>query len=402
MQGVTTFIRDSREKVKGIERHAAAVTAAKGESVESSDKNSDQEIEVGRKGALAIITLNRPRALNALTLEMIRVMSARLTAWAADDTIEAVLIRGAGDRAFCAGGDIKAAYYAGMAYRRGNARAETVSLFFGEEYLLNRQMFHYPKPLIAFMDGITMGGGYGVAGPCRFRLATEKTIFAMPEVGIGFFPDVGSVYFLTRAPGQAGMFLALTGRQVGAADMVYGGLASHYVTGFDANRMADVLAEGLSRAAGAQDSEHALRHVLDGISGAPPAPGVIERHRRELDHSFGQHSVEGILQSLRGNGSAWAQETAAAIESRSPVSLKVTFEYMRRAAGWGFDEVMDVDFSLAQHFIAGHDYYEGVRAAVIDKDRQPRWDIARLENVTDEMTSRYFQKAPRSLSDVAA
>src|ERR1035437_572528 len=182
----------------------------------------DRELMIVEHDGLAIATLNRPKALNALTLEMIRIMTAGLNKWENNKKVSAVLVTGSG-RAFCAGGDIKASYAAGMDYRRGNGGEAVMNLYYGEEYHMNRRLFHYRKPLIAFMNGITMGGGFGVAGPCRFRIATEKTVFAMPDVGIGFFPDVGSSYFLNNCPGHTGAWLAVTGNSIGPADMLYTG-----------------------------------------------------------------------------------------------------------------------------------------------------------------------------------
>jgi enoyl-CoA hydratase len=353
--------------------------------------SSDSEILCDRAGPLGILTLNREKALNALTLGMIRAITAQLDAWRADPGISAVFIRGAGGRAFCAGGDIKAAHMAGRAFQRGETQERGATVYFGEEYNFNCMLFHYPKPLIAFMDGIVMGGGYGIAGPCRYRIATPKTLFAMPETGIGFFPDVGATYFLTRAPGQAGAYLAVSGAHVGPADALLCGAASHYVAGMDA--------QALIRAF----SEAPPEDVLARYAGArPEAPSVLAAQAAVIDSCFGAETIEAILQNLAQNGSPWALETARLIETRSPTSLKVTLARYLRAKGQDFDAVAAEDFTLAQHFMEGHDFYEGVRAMVIDKDRRPEWSPARLGDVTEADIARYFAPAPRRLSELAA
>lgn len=356
--------------------------------------SSDHELKIENKGGLAVVTLNRPSALNALTLEMIRILSAGLTRWESDPAVKAVVILGEGQRAFCAGGDVKTAYYAGMKYRRGDVSEKVLSLFFAEEYRLNRQLFHYKKPLIAFMDGIVMGGGFGVAGPCRYRIATENTEFAMPEVGIGFFPDVGSTWYLNRASGQAGSYLVVTGGSVGPGDMLACGMATHFIPSADKAALVEALAEAPGR----------VEEIVKSASRAAPHPpaDVFGGQGALIDRCFSFNAVEEILKALGREKTGWAAETAGIIESRSPVSLKVSLAHLRKSRGQEFDAVIARDFILAQHFLMGHDFYEGVRAALIDKDRQPRWDPDRLEKATPEAVDHYFSRTGHTIDDLAA
>lgn len=341
------------------------------------------ELIAGKSGSLALLTLNRPEALNALSLDMIRGMAVLLTQWAADDTVRAVFITGAGERAFCAGGDIKAAHALGLRYKKGEVDEALISQYFAEEYALNRQLFHYPKPLIAYMDGITMGGGFGVAGPCRYRIVTERTRFAMPEVGIGLFPDVGSVWFLNRCPGQIGAWLAVTGNTIGPADMMYAGLGTHILPAGAAAAIGDRLAEGGD-----------IADTLDSMKAdLPDRQADLETHRTLIDSCFRYDTVEDIVEALRDEGSAWARECARVIGTRSPLSLKVSLAHLRRAKGQDFDEVTDRDLTLAHNFMKGHDFFEGVRALVIDKDRQPRWDPPVLAAVSTAMVEDNFVKS---------
>lgn len=349
----------------------------------------DQELLVARKGGVVLATLNRPGALNALTLEMIRMISAGLSAWAEDEGVQSIIIEGAGERAFCAGGDIKVVYLTGMRYRKEATDERVLSLFFAEEYRLNRQLYHFDKPIVAIMDGITMGGGFGIAGPCLYRVATPRTTFAMPEVGIGFFPDIGSVWTLDRCPDQAGTYLALTGASIGPEDALYTGVATHYIA--DDAALADVRA----RLAAGEDP----KKVLSAFERNPGAPGVLEQNRELMARCFAHGTVEDILRALMDAGTDWAHKTAAIMLGRSPISMKVALEHLRRGRGQDFDTIIARDFRLVQHFLKGHDFYEGVRAAVIDKDRQPRWEPARLEAVSKADIEAYFNGEGFDLDD---
>lgn len=361
----------------------------------------DTELVVQQDGAVIQAILNRPAALNALSLEMIRMLSAGLLKWRHDKDVKAVFFDGAGDQAFCAGGDVKSTYKTGMSYRQGKVDEKVISLFFGEEYCMNRQLFHFPKPLFAFMNGITMGGGFGVAGPCRYRIASERTVFAMPEVAIGFFPDVGSTYFLNRAPGQIGAFLALTGGRIEGADMLYSGLASHFVPWADQEDLKNRLRKTIEEI-GAEDLVRVINEILAAYTLSTSEAGMLERNIETINRCFDGDSVPVIIERLRQEGSEWALQQADIIASRSPVSLKVSIAHLRKTKNRSFDQVTAQDFILAQHFTQGHDFYEGVRAMLVDKDKTPQWEPQTLEEVDREMVERYFQPTGPALDEIAA
>lgn len=329
----------------------------------------DAEILFAVGDGVATLTLNRPAALNALTLGMVRAFHPKLTAWAFDDAVRAVAIRGAGDKAFCAGGDIRALYD-----NRGTAFAKG---FFREEYRLNRTIHHYPKPYVALMDGITMGGGVGVSVHARYRVASEATMFAMPETGIGLFPDVGGSYFLPRMPGATGMYIALTGDRLRPADCVYAGIADAYIPRAEH--------DALIAALGTESPDA----VLDGMK-ADPGPASLAENREAIDRCFSGESVAEIEAALAAEDSPWASKVRAMMRGKSPLSQKVTFRQIRVGASLGFDDCMRMEYRLSQHFMAGHDFFEGVRALVVDKDQNPVWQHATLGDVSDAEVDECF------------
>lgn len=333
------------------------------------------------RGGVGVITLNRPKALNALSLEMIREISAALHDWANDGAVQAVLFVGAGDKAFCAGGDIKSFYRSGMDYRRGAVRLNVASLFFAEEYALNRQIFHYPKPTIAFMDGITMGGGYGIAGHCKHRIATERTVFAMPEVHIGFFPDVGSVYHLHRCPQHFGRYLAMTGTRIEAGDMVESGLADLYMNSGQYSALLSAI-EG-------QDAGN-IEGVVDELGATPPRAEILHKHGKEIKHLFQDYDVEALLSRLAEGDGAIEAQIQEVFHTCSPLSVFVTARHLQVLEGKDFDVVIEADLERARNFIKYPDLYEGVRALLIDKDRAPAWDLAGFSDVHEGAVARYF------------
>ena len=334
----------------------------------------DMDIRFDLHGPLAIVTLDRPQALNALTLDMAEQLDRRLVEWASDPAIAVVAIRSAGGRAFCAGGDIRALYEAG---RRGDPYA---SEFYRTEYRLNHRIKTFGKPYVALLDGITMGGGVGISIHGSHRVVTERCQFAMPETGIGFFPDVGGTWFLPRCPGALGTYLALTGARLGAADMLYCGLATHYVEDVAA------LPRILERAARESVGVLLERHARD------PGPAPLAQHRPVIDRCFAAETVEGVLERLEDEGTPWARETASVLRRKSPTSLKVTMRQLQVGATLdSFAAVMRMEFRLAWHFMRSADFYEGVRAAVIDKDQVPRWQPPSPKEVSDEVVARYFE-----------
>ena len=324
------------------------------------------------RGAAGLVTLNRPKALNALTRGMVVALQARLDDWAADPGIGCVVIRGEGERAFCAGGDIRALHDSG---RAGTAYALD---FWRDEYTLNAAIKHYPKPYVALIHGISMGGGIGVSVHGSHRVADASALFAMPETGIGFFPDVGGSFILSRCPGEIGMYLALTGARLTAADALHAGLATHLVPAARWPGLIDALARGETPAA-----------ALSTLTEPPPAAPLAE-HRAKIDRIFAGSSVEDILAALDRDGTEWSRETAAAIGARSPTSLKLACREVRAGRRLDFDDCMRMEFRMASRILGGHDFYEGVRAAIIDKDNAPRWRPPALEEVTAEAVGAYF------------
>ncbi|MDH3474282.1 MAG: enoyl-CoA hydratase/isomerase family protein [Rhodospirillales bacterium] len=343
----------------------------------------EPEMLVELRGALARVTLNRPKALNALTPEMCRELDARLAAWAEDPAVAAVLIQGTGERAFCAGGDVVTIYESA----RGDGKL--AAAFFRDEYRMNRRIFHFPKPYIAVIDGITMGGGVGVSVHGSHRVATERTLFAMPETGIGLFPDVGSTFFLPRLPGAPGLYLGLylglTGQRLQGADCLYCGIATHYL---ERARLAE-LERALEQADWSGDPKATAGGLLDTLA-SEPGPPPLAAHRAAIDRCFAQDSVEAILDALEAEGGDWAETTRAHLLTRSPTSLKVAFRQLREGAALDFDQAMIMEYRLASACVAGHDFPEGVRAAVIDKDRRPAWRPATLAEVGDALVDRHF------------
>ena len=336
-----------------------------------------------RQGPLAIVTLDRPQALNALTLEMAAALDDRLVAWAADAGVAAIVIRSAGGRAFCAGGDIRALYEA------GRRRDPYVRDFYRTEYRLNHRIKTYRKPYIALIDGIVMGGGVGLSLHGSHRVVTERCQFAMPETGIGFFPDVGGSWFLPRCPGQLGTYLGLTGARIGAPDTLYCGLATHYVASVDLARVAGEL-EQLPWQGHHGNVATALLDRLAGDPGEAP----LARHRQTIDRCFAGDRIEEILSRLAAEKTAWADETAAVLRRKSPTSMKVTLRQLRLGGGLSdFAAAMRMEYRMALHTVAGQDFYEGVRAVVIDKDQAPQWQPPVLAEVSDEMVGRFFEPA---------
>lgn len=339
-----------------------------------SDRTPEQDEAIcERVGAAGIITLNRPQALNALTLPMVRAMRAALDSWAGDAAVTRVIVQGAGEKAFCAGGDIRKLVEAGKA-----GRPEAALTFWREEYELNALIEAYPKPYVALIDGICMGGGVGVSLHGSHRVAGERYLFAMPEVGIGFFPDVGASYALPRLPGRAGLYLALTGARLKCADAVALGLATHAAASADFDAIRDALIAG-------EDVDATLaRHGR----ALPEAP--LSAISALIDRAFDAASVEDVLANLDFEGSEVAEGVAKTIRAKSPTSLRIAFEQMRRGADIDFREAMRMEFRIVSRILDGRDFYEGVRAVLIDKDQAPRWDPEDLAGVSDADVEAYF------------
>ncbi|SOD94230.1 enoyl-CoA hydratase/isomerase family protein [Caenispirillum bisanense] len=353
---------------------------------------SEDEILFAVENGIATITLNRPKAMNALTLAQVEAMDPQLRRWATDDAVHAVVIQGTGEKAFCAGGDVVALH------RAGQAKDEAyLARFYAEEYRLNRLIKTYPKPYVALLDGVVMGGGVGVSVHGSHRIATERTLFAMPETGIGMFPDVGGTYFLPRLPGKLGMYLGLTGARLRAADCVHAGVATHYVP---ANRLKDLLqalGEAETEAKTPDEMQQAVTVVLD-MYGEEPGSAPLAKVQEQIDHCFAGDSVEDILARLDADGSEWAQQTRDTILAKSPTATKVAFRQIQVGAQVDFDRAMQIEYRLSQRFMKGPDFFEGVRALLVDKDNAPKWSPADLDAVAQEAVDAFF--APLEQGDL--
>ncbi|WP_285727721.1 enoyl-CoA hydratase/isomerase family protein [Psychromicrobium xiongbiense] len=364
--------------------------------------NADPEIHFSQRGPLGVVTLDRPRAVNALTEGMVTAMLAQLRAWATDDTVRRVLVQGAGERGLCAGGDIVAIY---RDISSGTAEAgEETARFWRTEYTLNALIKNYPKPYIAFMDGLVLGGGIGITAHGSVRIVTERTRCGMPETTIGFVPDVGGTYLLSRAPGQSGVHAALTGAHLFAADALYLGLADYLVPSESLLALAEALAAedappglpagGLPAGHGATGASEL--EVVRGIVRrfAQPAPvSALAAAQPWIDEAYAWPEAEQIVAALRTSqeGGEQARDWAELIESKSPTAVKVTLASVRRAAGLAtLEEALDQEYRVGVRMAAAPDMREGIRAQVVDKDRTPRWSPATLAEVSAETVESYF------------
>jgi enoyl-CoA hydratase len=325
----------------------------------------------GRAGRM---TLNRPETLNALTLEMVRLIEAALDRFLADDAVTTVVIDGAGERAFCAGGDIRSIHDAALV---GDPAPR---VFWAEEYRLNARMARFAKPIVSVMDGIVMGGGVGISAHNSHRVVTDRAVVAMPEVGIGFAPDVGGPWILSHAHGEVGAHVELTGTRLGPADAIYCGLADHYVPDGSLGELLAALAD--------TDVDDAVAAVA-----APPPPGRLEAARDWIDRCYAGDSMTEIVRRLEAEGGD-AADAARDIATKSPTSLKVALRALRTAATLpNLQRCLEMEYRVSTTFLDTHDLVEGIRAAVVDKDRSPRWDPADLDGVSDADLDRFF--APR-------
>ncbi len=332
------------------------------------------EVLVGIDGKAGRLRLNRPRAIHALTEAMCTAMIAALQGWRADPAVEVVLVDHAEGRGFCAGGDVVQA----------STDAAVAHAFFHEEYRLNHLMFTYAKPIVAFMDGVTMGGGVGISQPAKYRIATENTLFAMPETGIGLFPDVGGGWYLSRLPGAMGEYLALTGARLDGAECVALGIATHYVP-------SDALP---ALKASIIDDPRSLDALLADAAIEPPAAGIIAR-QPDIDRLFAHDSYEAVLAALAADRSDWAEATLRTLGKKSPQSCKVSLRLVLDGRDRiDFADEMRAEYGIAVHVCQRPDFREGVRALLVDRDNKPVWDPATPDGVTDQMIDTIFAPLP--------
>ncbi len=336
------------------------------------------ELLTRREGVAGFLSLNRPKAIHALTVAMVHAMTVALLAWRDDPEVHAVIIDHSEGRGFCAGGDI--------AFLRNSAINDngiSGRQFFFEEYQLNHLLFTYAKPVIAFMDGITMGGGVGISQPARFRVATENTRFAMPETGIGLFPDVGGGWYLSRLQGRVGQFLALTGARLDGAECLWAGLATHYLASGDLSAAKARIAAG-----------HEIGGVLASLATSPPQPRIAANATQIARH-FAADRYEDILASLAAGASEWAAKELGTLRTKSPQTCKVALRQLAEAAKLSnFADNMAMEYRIVSRVITRPDFAEGVRAVIIDKDNAPKWNPATPEQVTDELLDAIFAPLP--------
>jgi enoyl-CoA hydratase len=348
---------------------------------------SDPEILFERRGTAGVVTLNRPQALNAVTHGMVRSLWHWLETWGRDPAVTRVVITASGQRAFSAGGDVRILHDLGRA-----GRQEEALPFWRDEYRLNALIKSYPKPYVALIDGIVMGGGVGVSIHGSHRVGGDRFVFAMPEVGIGFFPDVGATFVLQRMPGEIGTFCALTGDRLGIADAVMTGIATHHVPSRHFGDVREALC-----------GSDAVDAVLAGFAAAPGQAPILAR-RAAIDRLFAGDRVEAILARLDHEArkvspdGEWAKTMAAVINAKSPTSLKIALAQMRRGKTWSFAQCMQAEFRIVSRIVYSHDFYEGVRAVIIDKDNRPRWRPAALAEVDDAEIERYFAPVEEELA----
>ncbi len=325
----------------------------------------------GRQGNLGIIILQRPKALNALTVSMVQILQQQLSNWASDGSIKAVMIRAISGRAFCAGGDIRSIY------EKKLKNDPTLGDFFRYEYQLNRQIFHYPKPYIALLDGITMGGGAGISIHGSHRIATENLSFAMPETGIGYFPDIGGSYFLSRLPHKTGYYLGITGESIAYQDCLAVGLVDTVISSYSQEQLIKKLADT------PLPDKQTISQIIQSFSVKTPESSLWS-HRSKIETCFSEPTIEKILHALETQKNVWCSKTAEIIRTKSPTSLKIALRELQAGSQMNFDDCMQMEERLSLYFMRSHDLFEGIRAALIDKDRTPRWEPATLNLVSLE------------------
>lgn len=349
--------------------------------------STENEVILETAGNKGVITLNRPKALNSLNLSMIRKIYPQLKTWNSDPNIKMIIVKGTGDRAFCAGGDVRALV---EAHKVGNpSLAED---FFREEYALNNLIGTLQIPYVALIDGITMGGGIGISVHGAFRVCTERTVCAMPEAAIGFFPDVGGSYFLPRLPGKMGMFLALTGFRLQGRDVFKAGIATHFV---DTTSLKDLEGDLMRLENPAlADVDRILLKFQQQCETDYKKEFVLKSVMGKMNTVFDADSIEGIMDSLEKEGSDWSKKQYDTLSKLSPTSLKVAFQQLKRGANLTLQDCLKMEYRLSQRFLKENDFHEGVRAVLIDKDNKPTWKPRTVKAVSEDLVNSYFDLLP--------
>lgn len=349
----------------------------------STSAEMDAEVLLEVKNKVGLITLNRPKALNALNLNMIRKIYPVLQKWEADPGVNLVVIKGTGGRAFCAGGDVRAVAEAGQ---KGE---DLTKMFFKEEYALNYAIGTLKTPYVALINGITMGGGVGLSVHGHFRVATEKTLFAMPETAIGLFPDVGGGYALSRMKGKLGIFLALTGHRLKGYDVKHAGVATHFVT---SEKLADLESSLLSLPS--DPDIHMVSKLLDDYDKECSDENKefsLEKFTHQINSCFDKPTMEDIISALEQDGTEWALQQIEVLNKMSPTSMKITLRQLQEGSKLNLAECLKMEYRLSQRFMEGNDFYEGIRAVLVDKDNSPKWSPSSLADVSKEKEDCYFE-----------
>lgn len=336
-------------------------------------------IKCARVGAYGEIILNRPAALNALTLAMVSSMHQALDDWQNDASINAIIIKPSEPKAYCAGGDIRWLYESGKHHNPQQLQ------FFRDEYRLNYRMAHYSKPIIPIISGITMGGGIGISLHASHPVATNRAIFSMPETAIGFFPDIGASYLLSQCPGMTGMYLALSGVRFSAFEAKYLGLINEVIDENDVNKF--------SKQLHLVHTPSEIEKNVCAFSMQSPERSEIEKNINRINTYFSHERLDLIFAALEDSTDAWAQATLTLLQQKSPLSLSVTFSMMQKAQSMTLAQCLEMDYQLAQSFMNSDDFYEGVRAMVVDKDKNPRWNPPSLEDITPNLVQEFFERA---------
>ncbi|MEI6201026.1 MAG: enoyl-CoA hydratase/isomerase family protein [Enhydrobacter sp.] len=351
---------------------------------------SEAEILFEVKDGLGVMTLNRPKVLNSLSYNIILEMERMMPQWEKDPAVKAVILRGAGEKAFCAGGDVAGLYREMRDDPNGTLRRD----FFRDEYIVNRRIYRYAKPWISLIDGIDMGGGVGMSVHGSHSVASEKFLFAMPETTIGLFPDVGGGYFLTRLPGALGTFLALTSHRLRAADALWAGIVDAYVPSARINDLQAALGAADLSGPNANGKVDAVIAKFAEDPGAPALPGMMQ----DIDRCFSAESVPEIVAKLEKLGGEWADKQLAALMKLSPISMAITLEQLKRCANRSFEDAMTIEYRMSQRCMQkGHDFFEGVRALLIDKDQKPKFNPPTIEGVTQAMVEEHFKPVSNDL-----
>jgi len=332
---------------------------------------------------VATITLNRPKAINSISQKMIEVLHQQLQDWVDDTNVKIIILKGNGPKGFCAGGDIKTLYTAKNNKERFNQAMDFFELEYKTDYLIHQ----YPKPIVAILDGIVMGGGVGLSYGASHRIVTERTKWAMPEMNIGFFPDVGAAYFLNQAPGKTGYYLALTASTISGTDAIYIKAADYYMESKNIEAFINYVKQ--SNWHQIENVKHALQLSIQEYK-KPISKNKLQNQQEQIDRHFSLSTMEEIIQSLESDTSDFASQTMKTILAKSPISLKVTLEQLKRGKGKSIQDCLDTDRKIAKNFMTSNDFYEGVRSVVIDKDHQPHYVYKNLSDVNDRLVESYF------------